>query len=192
MWYAIRSVAEDDRDDIVLLRAWSSGDRAAGETLFVRHVHRLSRFFRAKGFGDVDDLIQSTLLGCLEAAPQFRGDADFSVLLFQIARRRVIDQLRARYAAHRNFEPLESSVLDLAPSPSSVVGRTAERARLHRHIQTLPVDFQIALELAYWEGLKAREIAQVFDIPEGTVRSRLRLAKERLRHSMQQDPQNED
>ncbi len=45
----------------------------------------------------------------------------------------------------------------------------------------LPLHMQSVLELYYWEQLNAREIAEVLEVPEGTVASRLRRAKERLR-----------
>lgn len=183
--YGTECVAETHVNDEALLTAWADGDTNAGDALFGRHIHRLSRFFRAKGFSESDDLIQSTFVGCLESVRRLGGDVTFSALMFQIARRRAIDELRARYAKHRNFEPLETSVLDLAPTASSVMARTARRARLHQAMRSLPLDLQITLELAYWEGLKAREIAEVFEIPEGTVRSRLRLAKARLKETIQ-------
>lgn len=48
-------------------------------------------------------------------------------------------------------------------------------------LRRIPVELQIALELHYWEGLSASEFADVLDIPLGTVKTRLRRAKQRLR-----------
>ena len=47
-------------------------------------------------------------------------------------------------------------------------------------LRAIPIDLQIALELFYWEKLSAPELAEVLEIPEGTVRSRLRRAREAL------------
>jgi RNA polymerase sigma factor (sigma-70 family) len=51
---------------------------------------------------------------------------------------------------------------------------------LYAALQGLPLDFQISLELFYWEELTAAEIGVVLGVPEGTVRSRLRRARELL------------
>ena len=53
--------------DEELLRAWSDGDRDAGERLFERHFESVVRFFRNKAAGDHEDLIQQTFLGCVES-----------------------------------------------------------------------------------------------------------------------------
>jgi DNA-directed RNA polymerase specialized sigma24 family protein len=47
-------------------------------------------------------------------------------------------------------------------------------------MRSLPIDMQIALELHYWEGLSVREIAEVVETPEGTIKRRLQRARMRL------------
>ena len=51
-------------------------------------------------------------------------------------------------------------------------------------LQSLPVDLQIALELRFWQELSGPDLALVLEIPEGTVRSRLRRALEALREAL--------
>jgi hypothetical protein len=65
------------RADDELLEAWRAGDLSAGNALFARHFDSLCRFFRNKVSGEIDDLIQRTLLACLEGQRSFRGDASF-------------------------------------------------------------------------------------------------------------------
>jgi DNA-directed RNA polymerase specialized sigma24 family protein len=55
-----------------------------------------------------------------------------------------------------------------------------EEARLLGALRSLPLDQQILLELFYWENLGGSELAELFDLAEGTVRSRLRRARELL------------
>jgi len=84
-----------------------------------------------------------------------------------------------------NQVELESrSFFDLDPSPSTVVARHMEQQVLHEALRRLPIDLQIALELHYWEAMSATEVATVLEIPAGTVKSRLRRAKEMLRDTM--------
>lgn len=51
-------------------------------------------------------------------------------------------------------------------------------------LRRLSFDDQVVLELYYFEGAKAREIGELMQMPEGTVRTRLRVAKQRLEHDI--------
>ena len=51
-------------------------------------------------------------------------------------------------------------------------------------LRRIPLDYQLVLELYYWEDMAAPELAQVLGLPEGTIRSRLRRAKEALADKM--------
>ena len=53
-------------DDAQLLRAWGDGDDRAGATLYRRHFDALYRFFRTKAPDDYEDLIQTTMLECVQ------------------------------------------------------------------------------------------------------------------------------
>ena len=74
------------QEDSELIAAWRCGDAAAGQALFARHFDGLYRFFRTKCGDDADELVQATLLACVSARAQFRGEASFRTYLFAIAR----------------------------------------------------------------------------------------------------------
>lgn len=162
-----------------MLQAWRGGDRAAGDALIRRHFAGVLRFFRTKLGDDVEDLVQRTFLDLLEA-----GDApNVRATLFTIANRRLLDHLRARY--HDRAEQLGStSVADLGTSPSGAVARGEEETLLVAALREIPLEYQVALELAYWEGLSGPEIAEILGIAEPTVRSRLTRAREALRDAV--------
>ena len=69
-------------------------------------------------------------------------------------------------------------------SPSSAVGRRKEQQLLLMALRQIPMELQIVLELHYWENLSTRELADVMEIPQGTVKSRLRRAREALEKAM--------
>jgi RNA polymerase sigma-70 factor (ECF subfamily) len=167
------------RSDFELLDAWRAGDRGAGNTLVERHFLSLYRFFRNKLGGDIDDLIQRVFLACVESRDAFRKEASFRTYLFAVAR----NELHAHFRRERRDAVLdfgELSVEDLGPSPSQLVAREEEQRVLLRALRMIPLDYQIALELFYWEQLTGRELAAVLDIPEGTARTRLRRARSAL------------
>jgi RNA polymerase sigma factor (sigma-70 family) len=171
--------------DLVLFERWRSGDNAAGGALIKRYFAALRRFFANKTHGHDEDLIQSTFAACVEARDAFRGDASFRTYLFQLARFQLLTHYRKIYRKG-DIDFTTTSVRDLGASPSSELLRREESELLEHALQLIPIDQQIALELTYWEGLTARDVAEVLGVPENTVYSRLRRAKEHLREALGQ------
>jgi len=170
------------RTDLELLGAWRDGDIAAGDELVSRHWASISRFFRAKVGDDGADLISQTFLACVESKDKIEGD-NIKAYLFGVARRRLADHLRKRVRAPA-IDFTVSSLVDLATGPATAVARRQRSELLRDGLARIPLDDQIALELSYFEAMSTREIADVLEIPENTVRSRLSRAREKLRAAL--------
>lgn len=169
--------------DFELLDAWRAGDRDAGNQLFERYFEAICRFFANKVHHQIDDLIQKTFLGCVEGRDRFQKQASFRTYLFAVAN----NVLRAHFRQRRpgaEFDSSEAAVDDFTPSPSRILAYQQEQRLLLEALRRIPLDHQLVLELYYWEDMAAPELAQVLGIPEGTVRSRLRRAKEALADKM--------
>lgn len=164
--------------DLELLGAWRAGDMAAGNELFRRHFAAVRRFFHNKTTDGIEDLIQRTFLACVEARDAFRGESSFQTYLFSIARHQLYATLGQRRTAALDGEAVCMS--DIMPAPSRVLAKKREQRHLLEGLRRIPLDFQVALELYYWEELTAAELAKILDVPEGTVRSRVRRGKELL------------
>ncbi|MCB9754374.1 MAG: RNA polymerase sigma factor [Myxococcales bacterium] len=158
--------------------AWVAGDPDAGERLFERHFDAVARFFRNKVDRGHEDLIQKTFLGCVEARARFRGDASFRTFLFAVARNVLGKHYRAKRRAP--IELREVSVHDLGASPSVVFARDQQQLLLLNALRRIPVEYQVALELHYWEAMSGSEIAAVLEVPLGTAKTRIRRAKQLL------------
>jgi RNA polymerase sigma-70 factor (ECF subfamily) len=171
------------RDDAALVEAWRRGDRPAGEELFGRHFPAISRFFRNKFSEGIDDLVQQTFLALLEGRERLRADANFRSYLFGIAYNVMRTHLRAldRQAA---FDPASSSIRALDPGLSTMRWKTEEQQLLLLGLRQIPLEHQVALELMYWEGLNAAEIAQIVGVPHSTMRSRIQRARELLEQAV--------
>lgn len=177
------------QDDEALFTAWQEGDRAAGEALIERHYDPVMRFFRTKAGLHADDLVQRVFLVCADKRTRFRRDSSFRAFLFGIARNVLFEFIRSKVRdGVRNDDFGTSSILDLAPGVSTIAMQRAEQRLLVQALQHLPLDLQMAIELYYWEELSVAELADVLDIPPGTVKSRLHRARELLRTTMQSMP----
>jgi RNA polymerase sigma-70 factor (ECF subfamily) len=170
--------------DEALFEAWRGGDGRAGAELFERHYPAIARFFRNKVDVDAPDLIQKTFLGCIEGRERVRGDSSFRTYLFAVAHHVLYKHFRARARSHLDFGV--TSVHDLRPTATALLARRGEERALLAALRRIPLEHQVVLELYFWERLTALEIAEIQGVPEGTVRTRLRRAKQLLEAALGQ------
>jgi RNA polymerase sigma factor (sigma-70 family) len=178
----------DERSDLDLMSAWRSGDNVAGEALFSRHFRKVYRFFETKFGAEADELVQSTFLACVRAKDQFRAESSFATYLFTIARHELYRHLseRRRDLARIDFEV--SSIATLAPTPRTRMTAHEDRVRLLGALRALPVEQQVLLELHYWEDVEISSLAEIFECPAVTIRSRLHRARVALREYLSKQP----
>lgn len=173
--------------DVQLLQAWQDGEPGAGDELFARHFHSVFRFFRSKVDDALaEDLTQATFLGCMRGRDSLRDHGSFRTYLFVVARNELYLHFRRRGRQDKVLDFRSVSAADLATGPSSMLAAKEEQQLLLEALRLIPVDFQIAIELYYWEGLSTEELAEVQGIPAGTVRSRLTRAREQIGRRMQE------
>ena len=176
----------DPDPDRELLDRWRSGDRAAGEALFARHFDSLCRFFVTK-CPDPDELVQRTLLACVTAREQFRGEASFRTYLFAIARHELYHHLRRLRRDGERLDFSVTSVAELVTTPGTRLARQAEHRRVVEVLRTLPVEQQTLLELYYWEDLEIADLATIFEASANAIRIRLHRARQALRERLGSD-----
>ena len=172
-------------EDAELLEAWRGGDGRAGEALFDRHFRSLHGFFRNKVGAECEDLVQRVMLACLERREGFEGRSSFRTWLFGMARIELLRFYRERGKLSAEVELPSVSIHDLDPSPSSIMVGGQEERILLAALRRLPIDMQVAVELHYWERMTTAEIGEVLDVPAGTVKSRLRRAREQLEREIE-------
>ena len=165
--------------DAALLEQVRRGDGDAMEELLRRHEPRIYRFgLRMCGNeDDARDVLQETLLSAFRNLATFRGDAQLSTWLYQIARSFCIKQRRRHEGEPATHEPVDASEVRQLPSP-----QVADDARAHARevgaliqaaMQTLPRDHREALVLRDVEGLTAEEAAVVAGVEVAALKSRL-------------------
>jgi RNA polymerase sigma-70 factor, ECF subfamily len=107
--------------------------------------------------------------------------------LFMIARSRVLDRLRRRQRQTKVTDAVIAldPPIDLAPGPGEAVEIGERRTLVRSALAQLPPEQQRVLELAYYQGLSHREIAEQTGLALGTVKTRIRLGLEKLRSALQ-------
>ncbi|HEX7837930.1 MAG TPA: sigma-70 family RNA polymerase sigma factor [Kofleriaceae bacterium] len=170
--------------DLALLDRWRSGDAGAGEALFQRHFDSIYGFFETKCEADADELVQSTFLACLRARDQFRKESSFRTYLFTIARHELYRVLRGRQRDGARLDFELSSIAELVSTPGTRIARGQEHRQLVEALRSLPVEQQTLLELHYWEDMDIAALAEVFEMPQATIRTRLHRARKALREKM--------
>lgn len=182
---------DDEEQDRELLTRWRAGDSRAGSQLFDRHFRSLLRFFRNKVESGVDDLIQETLMACVGGRDRMRDESTFRAYLFGTARFVLYDHVRKRQRG-REVDVEQESMADLAPGLSTAFAKHREQQILLNALRMLPLEFQVTLELYYWEGLSGPEIAAAVGVPLGTVRKRISSGSDKLRVHIEQLAANPD
>jgi RNA polymerase sigma-70 factor (ECF subfamily) len=166
-----------DEDLVVRLAA---GDQAALEELLRRWDRPLHAFVaRHTGGQDVEDLRQETWMRVVRAAERFQRDKKFSTWLFAIALNLCRDWLRRPPALPVPSERIERALgaagTDSSPSPLGEGELDAQQL-----LAELPEQLRSAVVLRYYHDLSEQQMAEVLEVPRGTVKSRLHHAVRKL------------
>jgi RNA polymerase sigma-70 factor (ECF subfamily) len=181
-------MGDDERgaEDHVLIQRFLAGEEAAFERLVERYYQRIDRLAQqvVRHPMAAEDIAQEVFLRAYRGLPRFRGEASFYSWLYRIAINLCLNYLRRQAQQTSPPQDFEASAPPAAPDPS-VLLETQERHRLiHRAIDALPARYRIAIILRDLEGLSYQEIADVLDVPLGTVKSRINFGKQLLRKAL--------
>ena len=180
-------------DDRLLVERCQAGDLSAFEPLVEKYRQRVWRlaYNVLRDREEAWDVAQDAFIRAYQALPSFRGQSAFYTWLFRIVMNLAADRARQRAARGRAFgtervpeEDWERLMADQGASPDSTAAQTEDRERIGKALETLSDDHRAIIMLSDVEGLAYREIAEVLDIPIGTVMSRLHNARKRLRQAL--------
>lgn len=188
-----------DIDDADLARRVGDGDAGAFELLMRRHNRRLYRVARAmlRDGAEAEDALQDAYLAAYQSIEGYRGQASLATWLSRVLVNQCLARLR-RKARRENIVPMvamaDAGELEAhampgreSETPEGALMRTELRAVLERKLDALPESFRTVFVLRCVEELSVEETAQVLDVPEATVRTRLFRARAMLRESLARD-----
>lgn len=133
--------------------------------------------------GDAEDIAQQAFVEAYRSMASFRGESELSTWLYGIAMNLVRNYLNR--APHRVRKYESDDVLEDMPDagdgPERLTGRNQLMRALQTQIEQLPVELQQVFLLVAVDGMSYDEAAILFEIPVGTVRSRLHRARDTLK-----------
>lgn len=175
--------------DELLVTVGRNRDREAFAALFTHFAPRLKAYLRRLGSDPAaaEELVQEVMLLVWRRAETFNPEqASASTWIFTIARNKRVDSLR--HEQRPEYDPEDPA---LVPDPEEPADRRIENAqssqRLRAALKQLPPEQAELLQLAYFEDKPHSVIASERALPLGTVKSRLRLAMDRLRKALKDD-----
>ncbi|MGB3736685.1 MAG: sigma-70 family RNA polymerase sigma factor [Ilumatobacter sp.] len=181
-------------DDLELIEAARAGDRFALDQLLRRHYDRIHAVTKriAGTSRDADDATQEALIKIVRNLPRFDGRSSFGTWAYRIATNAALDELRKRkrrpaltMVRHDDSgEVILEPVDDLAGRRVEAI---ADRLAIDNALAGLPEDFRAAVVLRDVGDLDYAEIAEVLEIPVGTVKSRIARGRRMLADELRLD-----
>lgn len=159
-------------------------DRAAFSTLFSHFAPRVKSFLMKSGANEslAEECTQEVMATLWTKAHMFDPSrASVSTWVFTIARNRKIDALRRQRRPEPEDLPWGP---EAEPDQADQLAFQQETEKLAKAIADLPAKQRLLIERAYFGDLSHSEIADETGLPLGTIKSRIRLALDRLRHAM--------
>ncbi|NIT35032.1 MAG: sigma-70 family RNA polymerase sigma factor [candidate division Zixibacteria bacterium] len=177
-----------------LARRAAAGDEAAFEDLVVKYSRPILDYCR-RLVGDVafaEDLAQETFVKFYLALPTFDPSKAVSPFLYRIAHNHCLDWLRKKkvptvplvWKDEAGEGLREVDAPDLTLAPDELVERAEVREAVDEALASLPPTYRGALIMRHREGMSYEEIAEVLELPLGTVKARIHRGREKLQQKL--------
>jgi RNA polymerase sigma-70 factor (ECF subfamily) len=179
---------DDDHDpDWLLIRAMADGDIRGLNELYARHGPMLLGYLTARVSNRqlAEEILQDVMLAVWENAHRFEARAKVTTWMLTIARNRAINATRRKKLPVINLQDVFVKSDDTGPVEA--IERDEKQQAVRAAIDKLPEGQREVLVLTFYHQLTGPEIADVLDISEGTVKSRLFRARENLKGLLAQE-----
>jgi RNA polymerase sigma-70 factor (ECF subfamily) len=175
--------------DLLLIERIAARDAGAIASLYDRHSRVLysliCRILRDRR--EAEEILQDVFLVAWTRIDTYDRELGSPMAwLVRIARNRAIDRLRANQVRARAREA--ASAANATESPETAALVSERRRLLRRALDTLPPEQRQLIATAYFEGLSQSELAQHFELPLGTVKTRIRSGLKTLREALHYAP----
>ena len=183
-------MSDEDREAV---RRVQAGETEAFEVLVEKYKRKTFRlaFQVLRDQEEALDVAQEAFVKAFRSLPKFKGESAFYTWLFRIAMNVALDRRRQRVTRAKSMgaedvppEEWERSAVSEDRGPDDEAASAERRERIARALESLSEHHRSIIILSDIEGLSYREIAEVLEVPMGTVMSRLHNARKRLRDAL--------
>lgn len=175
-------------DTATLIQQCQAGNAAAIEMLVETYQSSMYRLaiVLLDDPAEADEAVQTAFISACRAIGSYQGNASLRTWLMSIVINESTNRLRKRASRERLKESLLIFVRLFTPTihPETKIIEREENDKVWHAIQTLGQKHRVPIILRYYQELSVAEIAQMLNIKEGTVHSRLYTARERLRTAL--------
>ncbi len=175
------AVAARAETDAALLRRIAAGDTLAMRVFYGRHHVRVYRFVIriVRDAGLAEDVISEAFLDVWRQAARFEGRSAVSTWLLAIARHKAFGVVRRRNDEELD-EDMVATIEDRHDNPEVALQKQDRSEILRRCLAALPAHSREMLDLVYYHEKSVAEVAEIFAIPENTVKTRMFYARKKL------------
>ncbi|MDX1977150.1 MAG: sigma-70 family RNA polymerase sigma factor [Pseudanabaenaceae cyanobacterium bins.68] len=176
---------QDHKPDTYYISRCLEGDRHGFSHLYRRHAQKVrSTLYHLCGADTLDDLVQEVFLRAWKGLKNFRQTAQFSTWLYRIAWNVACDRRRVLAKGRSKHIPLEddSQIEHLDPA---MISQLHYQDLVQRGLSQLSTEHRAVLSLHDLEELPQKEIAEILQVPIGTVKSRIFHARAAMRRYLE-------
>lgn len=171
-------------DDVCLVRLCQKGDTKSFRVLYRRHSPRIrSILYQLCESSCLDDMVQEVFLRAWKGLPKFRASASFSTWLYRIAWNVASDQRQAFNSKRTQLQIISEKSPTHQEAPDLM--ELHYKDLVQRGLASLSFEHRTIIVLHDLEGVPQKEVAEILEIPLGTVKSRLFHARTSMRQFLE-------
>ena len=177
---------DDTADQPTLEAFWleriADRDKRAFEALYTEFAPRVFRF-AVRMINDetkAEEVVNDVMVEVWKSAGQFKGRSAASTWIFSIARHRALNAIRGKKVSTTALDDARD-VKDEGEDPMTATDENITQTLLKEAINHLSTEHREVVELTFFQGLNYKEIAQIAQCPENTVKTRMFHARKKLK-----------
>lgn len=170
----------DTLSDEDLIKHVAEGDRLALGALYGRHRVKLYRFLLrlTNNEATAEDILSDVFFDVWRQAGRFEARSSVSTWLYAIARFKALSARRERQ--HAVLDPDEDTIEDPGDDPENLMQKADKGKRIEHCLRLLSAAHREVIDLVYYHEKNIKEVCEILQIPENTVKTRMFHARKRL------------